>query len=216
MPITQDRMLSLLTEYERFIRAHESFRSNVARIADLLGGEARALLTMEIAAIADFPLYCVREERKHFNTHAKRNTKVRDRQRNARRALGIPEMDSATYRVAQASAEYNREAEREYAQFMRGQRITDESISPFRGEPLRTLSESRAASRAEDAGAGQDSADAVAVHANDAPPPEATRDAHPTPNDDEVVIRDKQGYGVTRSELEEMNTRGVIAPEDIL
>ena len=118
MPLTQQRMLDLLTEYERFVAAHDAMIANVHQAIALPFSPADKLdlIKAELATMAYMPREFMRIERRHYNTNARRNDKMREKMAARRRAQGVPLRDSPQYRLnarryadeATADAEYDR------------------------------------------------------------------------------------------------------------
>lgn len=127
MPITQSRMIDLLEEHEHNVTA---FRDLIRRLDTLTLApvvntyeELCGLIRAELEVSRNIRDGYAIAERRHFNTFARRNNKLRERARVIRRANGIPERDSPEYRMNARRFGTESNADREYDRAMTGRSI---------------------------------------------------------------------------------------------
>lgn len=127
MPITQTRMIDLLEEHEYNVAAFHDLvkRLDTLTLAPIVNTyeELRALIRAELEVSRNIRDGHAIAERKHFNTFARRNNKLRERARVIRRANGIPERDSPEYRMNARRFAEEAIADREYDRAMGGRPI---------------------------------------------------------------------------------------------
>jgi hypothetical protein len=131
MPITQDRLLDLLTEYESFARAHDRLMHNLNRVAEcgMTATDKAELFRAEVAACEHIPRTFMMIERRHYNANHRRNDRTREREARKRRERGVPERDSDQYRMNATRYAHDALADKSYYDAMQGQPITDEEIA---------------------------------------------------------------------------------------
>src|SRR5579864_986386 len=80
MPITQERVLALLDEYEDFIKARNVLVTALRRVLamrDVPSDMKLELIESELAAMQYVPTTLAMIERRHFNTFGRRNLRMR-------------------------------------------------------------------------------------------------------------------------------------------
>lgn len=133
MPITQTRLLDLLTEDETNFRAYRALAARMEEIvaSDMPDNALRNAIRMTLLSLGELTsdkiMYA---ERRHFNSHARRNARTRERARAIRRANGVPERNSDQYRLNAMAHQMQHEADREYLTAMQGQPITERDVAP--------------------------------------------------------------------------------------
>jgi len=112
MPITQDRVLALLAEYEQFINAHNHFIACLNRVLNgsFEPSDQVELLRNELLAIQHVPTTLAIVERRHFNSHARRNVRMRLKAERQRRARGVPTMEDRALAEADSYRFLNRDS----------------------------------------------------------------------------------------------------------
>ena len=145
-------MLELLEEYEEHLTLARSLCASLHMLARTYSGDAMTQVMFALSPLESFKPMVQREERRHFNSHAKRNDRMRAKMERARRAKGVPERNSPTYAMQQRGRPNDTSgmSDGEYAQLMQNQPITDADIAPFRGEPLQSFAEATRTARAQD------------------------------------------------------------------
>jgi hypothetical protein len=132
MPITQSRLLDLLTEHEANVRAYRSLLDYLSALVDnnaLSGEDLRDALRMTIGAASRVNDTFARLERRHYDSNARRNDRLREKARQARRAAGVPERDSLAYRAQSMRFRQEREEMEAYNAAMGGKGITEADIT---------------------------------------------------------------------------------------
>ena len=134
MPITQERLLALVTEAESILSIHRNLvgRLNrlitVGRTNGLSGGDVTELLEAEITATPYIVTEAIRDERKHYNSTAHRNEKSRRIMERKRRAAGVPVRESFQYRANAMARQRSRDEEIAYQEWMKGDAITADDV----------------------------------------------------------------------------------------
>jgi hypothetical protein len=92
MPITQSRLLDLLTEHEHALSLHRDLITrlrHLSSVQDITLADFRDLLLAEIEATAHIPNTYAVVERRHFNANSRRNERMRAKAERKRRSQGI-------------------------------------------------------------------------------------------------------------------------------
>jgi hypothetical protein len=92
MPITQQRMTDLLTEYEKHLAVLDLLARNIRTVCASTWDDSEKVraIEAEVLACAELPRVCAVVERRHFDSHATRNEYMRERMARKRRAEGVP------------------------------------------------------------------------------------------------------------------------------
>lgn len=97
MPITFDRILDLLQDLEASINSFDNLKQSIRDVlrATHLDAETKlSYIDNELISTPPPPRALAQAERKYYNANRRKNERLRDKQREKRRNLGIPERSS--------------------------------------------------------------------------------------------------------------------------
>jgi hypothetical protein len=127
MPITQDRVLALLTEHERTLQAARSAANAIERALTAYGDnpkELRTVISVYLAELRTLEDKYALLERERLGVRWKRNERLRDKAARKRRAKGIearPERATIGANTPRLEADPDYFDEAEYERFNRGE-----------------------------------------------------------------------------------------------
>ncbi len=91
MPITTERLYALLAEHEKCLSLARDLQRQLNDPYLRDSATSFEIIALVHSVLSKLPDTYAIIERKHYNSHARRNATVRERFRQQRRALGVPE-----------------------------------------------------------------------------------------------------------------------------
>ena len=131
MPITMERILAVVNEFDAALHTHRTFLDNLQRLAasiEPINRDTAASIRAEIESIPYIVTDALRDEKKHFQRFGRENERKRRTMERKRRAAGVPERSSIQYRINAMERNKGLDDERAYREWMQGDAITSEVV----------------------------------------------------------------------------------------